>query len=104
MKRAFERRLQRRGHPVLSWMVDNVHMRTDPVGNIKPDKQESTGKVDGVVATTMALDCAIRNGGASDTRTTGSSRRWRVLMRLMLTGLLHFLWVPILAACAINGQ
>nr|DAG41541.1 MAG TPA: hypothetical protein [Caudoviricetes sp.] len=28
-------------------MVDNIHVRTDPAGNIKPDKQKSTEKVDG---------------------------------------------------------
>ncbi|MDO5746674.1 MAG: terminase large subunit [Actinomycetaceae bacterium] len=53
-------------HPVLSWMVDNIHVRTDPAGNIKPDKQRSTEKIDGVVATIMALDCAIRGGGQTN--------------------------------------
>ena len=43
-------------------MVDDIHVRTDPAGNIKPDKQKSTEKIDGVVATIMALDRAIRNG------------------------------------------
>ena len=37
---------------------------SDPAGNIKPDKQESTEKIGGVVATIMALDRAIRNGSA----------------------------------------
>lgn len=37
-------------------------MRTDPAGNIKPDKRKSTEENDGVVATIMALDRAIRNG------------------------------------------
>ena len=31
-------------------------------GNIKPEKAKSTEKIDGVVATIMALDRAIRNG------------------------------------------
>ena len=31
-------------------------------GNIKPDTAKSTEKIDGVVATIMALDRAIRNG------------------------------------------
>nr|WP_264291076.1 phage terminase family protein [Brevibacterium sp. Marseille-P9724] len=39
-------------------MVDNIHVRTDPAGNIKPNKQKSTEKIDGVVATIMALDRA----------------------------------------------
>ena len=57
-----EGKLAHAGHAVLSWMVDNIHVRTDPAGNIKPDKQKSTEKIDGVVATIMALDRAIRNG------------------------------------------
>ena len=65
MKLAFEGRLAHGGHPVLAWMVDNIHVRTDPAGNIKPDKQRSTEKIDGVVATIMALDRAIRGGNAS---------------------------------------
>ena len=44
-------------------MFDNIHIRTDPAGNIIPDKAKSTEKIDGVVATIMALDRAIRNGG-----------------------------------------
>ncbi|WP_406710428.1 terminase large subunit [Trueperella pyogenes] len=66
MKLALEGRLAHGGHPVLAWMVDNIHVRTDPAGNIKPDKQKSTEKIDGVVATIMALDRAIR-GGSSET-------------------------------------
>nr|WP_246430166.1 terminase TerL endonuclease subunit [Schaalia hyovaginalis] len=68
MKLALEGRLAHGGHPVLSWMMDNIHVRTDPAGNIKPDKQKSTEKIDGVVATIMALDRAIRGGG----QTSGS--------------------------------
>ncbi|ARU45730.1 terminase large subunit [Corynebacterium silvaticum] len=62
MKLALEGKLAHGGHPVLAWMVDNIHVRTDPAGNIKPDKQKSTEKIDGVVATIMALDRAIRRG------------------------------------------
>ena len=64
MRLALEGRLAHGRHPVLSWMVDNIHVRTDPAGNIKPDKQKSTEKIDEVVATIMALDRAIRNGSA----------------------------------------
>lgn len=65
MKLALEGKLAHGGHPVLAWMVDNIHVRTDPAGNIKPDKQKSTEKIDGVVATIMALDRAIRGGNAN---------------------------------------
>lgn len=44
-------------------MMDNIFIRTDPAGNIKPDKEKSTEKIDRVVATIMALDWAIRNLG-----------------------------------------
>ena len=63
MKLALEGRLAHGGHPVLAWMVDNIHVRTDPAGNIKPDKQKSTEKIDGVIATIMALDRSIRRAG-----------------------------------------
>lgn len=43
-------------------MLDNVTVRTDPAGNIKADKEKSTEKIDGAVATIMALDRAIRSG------------------------------------------
>ena len=65
MKLTLEQRLAHAGHPVLCWMMDNIFVRTDPAGNIKPDKEKSTEKIDGAVATVMALDRAIRNGGSS---------------------------------------
>ncbi len=49
-------------HPVLRWMMDNIFIRSDPAGNIKPDKEKSTEKIDGAVATIMAPDRAIRYG------------------------------------------
>jgi len=47
--------------------VDNIYVKTDSAGNIKPDKEKSTERIDGAVATIMALDRAIRNqsNGAS---------------------------------------
>lgn len=66
MKLTLEEKLAHGGHPVLRWMMDNIHVRTDPSGNIKPDKEKSTEKIDGAVATIMALDRAIRRSGTSD--------------------------------------
>ena len=43
-------------------MMDDISICQDPVGNIKPDKGKSTEKIDGVVATIMGLDRAIRCG------------------------------------------
>lgn len=50
------------GNPVLGWMMDNVVAVNDPAGNIKPDKQRSREKIDGVVALIMALDRMSRHG------------------------------------------
>lgn len=49
------------GNPVLRWMADNLVVKTDPAGNIKPDKAKSTQRIDGIVALIMALDRAVRN-------------------------------------------
>ena len=42
-------------------MGDKV-LVTDPAGNIKADKEKSTEKIDGAIATIMGLDRAIRCG------------------------------------------
>ena len=62
MKLVLEEKIAHGGQPVLRWMMDNIFIRTDPAGNIKPDKEKSTEKIDGAVATIMALDRAIRCG------------------------------------------
>lgn len=64
MKLVLEGKLAHSGHPVLRWCVDNIFVRTDPAGNIKPDKEKSTERIDGAVALIMALDRAIRNQGS----------------------------------------
>ena len=62
MKLVLEGKIRHGNNPPLRWMMDNVTVRTDPAGNIKPDKEKSTEKIDGAVATIMALDRAIRCG------------------------------------------
>lgn len=62
MKLVLEQKIAHDGHPVLRWNMDNIYIRTDPAGNIKADKEKSTEKIDGAVATIMALDRAIRCG------------------------------------------
>ena len=52
-------------NPVLNWMADNLVARTDPAGNIKPDKEKSREKIDGMVALIMAVDRATRAQGSS---------------------------------------
>ena len=60
-KLLMEARIQHGGQPVMRWMAGNVVVDTDPAGNIKPTKQKSAEKIDGIVAAIMALDRCIRH-------------------------------------------
>lgn len=53
------------GNPVATWAAGNLVAREDAAGNIKPDKERSTEKIDPMVMLIMALDRAIRHGQAS---------------------------------------
>lgn len=59
-RRLLEKKIHHGGHPVLRWMANNVAVREDPAGNKKPDKASSQGKIDGIVATLLALDRVMR--------------------------------------------
>ena len=56
------RKFHHGGNPVLRWMFSNVIIEQDASGNMKPSKAKSTERIDGVVATIIALSCAIRHG------------------------------------------
>ena len=50
------------GCPVMDWMADNVQIKTDDYGNmrpVKPDYHASNKKIDGIVATLVALQCLV---------------------------------------------
>jgi hypothetical protein len=47
------------GHPVLRWMAGNVTVTSDPAGNLKPDKERSPERIDGIVALIMAHGRAV---------------------------------------------
>jgi phage terminase large subunit-like protein len=49
------------GHKVLRWMADNMVVSSDAAGNVKPNKQKSREKIDGIVAGIMAQDRAMRH-------------------------------------------
>lgn len=66
MKLTLEERIAHGGHPVLRWNMDNIFVRSDPAGNIKADKEKSTEKIDGAIATIMALDRAVRNQSSGE--------------------------------------
>ena len=65
------------GNPVLRWMADNVVVKQDAAGNVKPDKGMSRQRIDGVVASIMALDRLTRN--ASKKESVYASRGIRLL-------------------------
>lgn len=52
------KRIRHGGNPVLTWMISNVALKRDAAGNIKPDKERSTGRIDGVVAVVMGVGTA----------------------------------------------
>ena len=57
------RQLEHGGHPLLRWNVNNVSTETDPAGNIKPSKKKSRYRIDGVVATIIAIERMMRSIG-----------------------------------------
>lgn len=54
-KMVLQGKVEHFGNPVLRWMMSSVAIQRDPAGNIKPDKRKSSQKIDGVVASIMAL-------------------------------------------------
>jgi phage terminase large subunit-like protein len=53
------KKIRHGANPVARWMASNVAVREDPAGNMKPDKERSAEKIDGIVALVMALGRAI---------------------------------------------
>jgi phage terminase large subunit-like protein len=49
-KMVLQKKINHGGNPVLSWMLNNTQTLEDPAGNIKPAKNKSKGKIDGVIA------------------------------------------------------
>jgi len=55
------RTLAHAGHPVLTWNVSNAVVTKDSAGNRKLDKTKARFRIDGAVATTMALGLKARD-------------------------------------------
>jgi phage terminase large subunit-like protein len=55
------------GNPVLRWMAENVMVVTDAAGNVKPAKNKSKEKIDGIAAliTAMARATCRQESGRS---------------------------------------
>ena len=57
------KKLIHNGHPVLRWNVGNVETKMDENENIRPVKDKSTERIDGLVAMINAMNLAIRQEG-----------------------------------------
>lgn len=57
-------RFEHAGNPLVRWQVDNLGVETDAAGNVKPSKKASGEKIDGLVASIIALDRASRHAPA----------------------------------------
>jgi phage terminase large subunit-like protein len=53
------RKLAHGGNPVTRWMAGNVAVAQEPAGNLKPAKDKSTERTDGIVSLIMAIGRAI---------------------------------------------
>ena len=56
-------KFQHGGHPVLRWNFSNIAIHTDSAGNRTMHKGKSTDRIDGAVATWMAVSRAAHGGG-----------------------------------------
>ncbi len=65
MKLTLKQKIAHGGYPILRWNLNNIFIRTESAGNIKADKEKSTEKIAGAIATIMALDRVIRCGNSS---------------------------------------
>jgi len=60
-----KRQINHGGNAALAWMADNVVASKDPAGNLKPDKNKSTERIDGIVALLMAYHRASLRDAAA---------------------------------------
>lgn len=64
--------IQHYGHPIARWNAGNVTVQSDPAGNIKPDKERSVDRIDGIVAAIMGLGRAmVRNADKKEVAVPG---------------------------------
>ena len=68
-----EKRIRHGGNPVAAWNANNVCVYTDATGMIKPDKQRSAEKIDGIVALVNALALA-----STDDAGESSAEDWKI--------------------------
>ena len=60
-RRLLEKKINHGGNLILRFMVDSVSVRRDSDGNLKPDKDKSQGKIDGVIGMLYALERLMKS-------------------------------------------
>lgn len=55
MEKVLRQEISHGDNPILRWMCSNTVVELDPTGSIKPSKQKSSEKIDGIVALIMGL-------------------------------------------------
>ena len=73
-------KLNHGNNPVLSWQLGNVTAVSDSAGNIKPDREKSSDKIDAIVATIMGLSGAMKNQDVNTSNETTSEQSFAVEM------------------------
>ena len=59
--------LRHDGNPVMTWCAGNAVIVSDPANNRKADKAKATGRIDGIVASIIAIGTSTKAGGPSGT-------------------------------------
>ncbi|MBT9263572.1 phage terminase small subunit P27 family [Pseudomonas sp. MG-9] len=57
--------LRHDGNPVMTWNAGNAVIVSDPANNRKADKAKATGRIDGIVASIIAVGTSIKSAGPS---------------------------------------
>jgi phage terminase large subunit-like protein len=55
------KKLNHGGHPVLHWMANHTVVRSDGLGNVMPARKKAADKIDGIVASAMAIGQYLAN-------------------------------------------
>ena len=75
-KLAHERKIAHNGNKLLSWELGNIEIKSDPAGNIKPVKKQDEAKIDGVVASIMALAAWMVHGAKPEQKSIYEQTDW----------------------------
>lgn len=69
-------RIRHNGNPLLRWAFASLAVKQDPAGNVKPDRDKSTGRIDVFVALVMAVGAWMRAAEARPKEKSKSVVSW----------------------------